>query len=110
MAARTLHVQFFPTIPVFSIGGIGILFPQWLNVGAPLQVPGVNTCARGKKKPLNPTATRRLDRMDVDHGAVADDLGFVTFDKADPSHLRSERVNFIDTAGDLKTVIPLTKI
>src|ERR1051326_1699333 len=91
VAADAFHVKLFPTVTVFGVRRISILFPQRSYVRFILQITGIDAGARSIKIPLDAISPGRFDGLQIHQRIIANDLRLVALDEADAAHIsRSE--------------------
>src|ERR1041385_7055640 len=89
VTTNSLHVEFFPTISIFGVGGVSVCFSQWRDVSFVLFVTRIDARTRRVEITFDAIDTRGFDAVEIDQRVVANDDGLVVFDEADTAHVRS---------------------
>src|SRR6266436_436912 len=110
VTADAFHIELLPTIAVFRVGRICVLFLQRSDIRVLLFETGIDARARSIEVTLDSILSSGFDRMQIHERAIAHDLGLVTLDKSDPAHVRSQAIDMVNAARGLQAAFPLRQI
>jgi len=97
-------------VPFLGFCRIGVVFLQVGNVRALLEIHRINTGGGGEQEPRRRVDPGRLQHVDVDHGAVAGDVGVESGDVADATHVRRQVVHLVDFPGGDQAVVETAEV
>jgi hypothetical protein len=104
VAASGRHLQVYSGDPIveqsllelgIGRGRVGVLLSERRDRRAALQVRRVDAGRGGVEEAVGPRRQRRLQHVGVDQRVVADDLGLVGLDVADPAHIGGQMVDVV---------------
>src|SRR5688500_663032 len=105
VTANSFHVELFPAVTVFSISRLRVFFSSRCDVRVVLFLALIDAGAPSVKITSDAIDSRRFDGMQIDQRVVANDDGFVGFDKADAAHVCGKTVDLVDAFSCFQTVV-----
>src|SRR5215210_2285251 len=103
--AQFFHEELLPAIPLLRVGWKSVFLPKRSDLGALLQVLGVDAGGRGEEEAVCTVETGCLQHMHVGHGIVASDLSVEGGYVPDSPHVCRQMVDLVDSLGRDQAIV-----
>ena len=110
MHAQAFGDEFFPSVRILRLRGIGVPLPERDHVSLGLEIFRIDTGGRRVQITLDSVFTRGLQGVNIYQGVVMKDLGVMRGYKAHSAHVRGQRIDFIDSLGGLQAILAESKV
>ncbi len=108
--AELFREELFPAVSLFGVRRVGVLFPQWGDLGDALAILRIDAGRGREKEALHAVEPAGFEHVGVDKDVVASNIGVVVANVADASHIGGKVVNVLHAFRGAQAVFPAAQV